>query len=95
MVGLIFDVELWQRGAGVGAVEAALGADLRRLKEHVVAAFAKARAAVGVAAEAERGLFCWTSVHDSSRGSTHPAHTHATAALSAVYYAAAPIGAGT
>jgi len=78
-------------------MEAALGANLKRLKEHMIRAFAKARVAVGVSAElpeAESKLFCWTSVHDSRRGSTHPPHTHATAALSAVYYATAPAGAG-
>jgi hypothetical protein len=77
-------------------MEAALGANLKRLKEHMIRVFAKARAAVGISAEleAESKLFCWTSVHDSRRGSTHPPHTHATAALSAVYYATAPANAG-
>ena len=81
-------------GAGKGAVEEALGEDFSRLRRYTAAAFSKARAAVRVSASGQaESLFCWASVHDST--STHPAHTHATAALSGVFYASAPRNAGS
>ena len=36
------------------------------------------------------GLFCWASVHPAGSGSHHPAHTHAGAAFSAVFFASLP-----
>ena len=89
----------WQRTTNSAGLQSK---EFDKLRQYVLQAVTKLRGATGAEAavppastsQANPGgeLFCWTSVHPSY--SLHPAHTHATASFSAVFFAHAPPGSG-